>query len=995
MFKTAPYRPVIFTAKDDNAAGEVISGSTGNPSGYYANPALSLANAGYQQFGDFRVAYAATALSAPGTTLRLTDVQLLNCNAGLMLSGAAVSLNNLLSGNVRTNLLLGTGGTVRLEQATLNNAFALVSPTNGLPTGTTLALTNCALASVTNAPGGIAAGYNGFYRTALFGAVTTTNFSYPFQTIGAGAYYLTNGCLWHNAGTTNEDGLLLAALANKTTYPPVPANQVHFGTATNLTPQAIRDNAGNPDCGYHYDPVDYLLGGCDLYTNLTLAAGTAVAWYETSGGVAASGQPYGLSLNNGASFTSLGTATAPCWFTRYNTVQEGLLGSRGWMGGLMPNGSGSAPLPQISALFTKFSTVPGMGSFLRDNSAAGVGGFTHCELYFGFADYSPSYYFTNCLFFRAGLGISPPGTAAGFTFQNCTFWQGTLQPSRSAGQTQSQWTILNTTFDGTTIAMSDGLGANPSNTHLDYNAFLSGANRLEILGPHDVIVSGAYNWQSSWLGNYYLPPDSPLLAVGSTTADRLGLYEFTTQTSQVEEGDAQVDIGYHYVAINPGTGQPYDTLTNGIADYLIDANGDGLPDWWEAYWFGPNYSLSANLLDSQGNTLLMDYQNETDPNAIQFMGLEVTNNYVNIRSVPAQLNIAYGYPAWLAISVDDPNYATDASWQSYTGTNILIPLTGIEGWHQIWVGVKGPAPQATVTWQWKELKLDLTPPQLTITNPVVSTVSVPLIQLQGFCPEPLEQISYDLNNALGLVTNLPAGVTSQYYDTNGFRFTTNYFACVDVPLTNGVNTITLHATDLAGNETTASYSYTLDYSSRVNPPVVNLFWPQNNTLVCNTSYTLRGWVDDPTAVVTLQMTDSGGNTGVYNGLVERDGDFWVEDIPLTNGPEQLTLTVTDSAGKVQVMNLTVNPGEVGLTIDMPDASQLWNQGITVTGTITDPADYTVWVNGALATYADDDSGDWTATNVFLPTGGTALIQARAIPNSNHGGYGTGGSGAAR
>jgi len=449
------------------------------------------------------------------------------------------------------------------------------------------------------------------------------------------------------------------------------------------------------------------------------------------------------------------------------------------------------------------------------------------------------------------------------------------------------------------------------------------------------------------------------------------------------------------VAINPGTGQPYDTLTNGIADYLIDANGDGLPDWWEAYWFGPNYSLSANLLDSQGNTLLMDYQNETDPNAIQFMGLEVTNNYVNIRSVPAQLNIAYGYPAWLAISVDDPNYATDASWQSYTGTNILIPLTGIEGWHQIWVGVKGPAPQATVTWQWKELKLDLTPPQLTITNPVVSTVSVPLIQLQGFCPEPLEQISYDLNNALGLVTNLPAGVTSQYYDTNGFRFTTNYFACVDVPLTNGVNTITLHATDLAGNETTASYSYTLDYSSRVNPPVVNLFWPQNNTLVCNTSYTLRGWVDDPTAVVTLQMTDSGGNVWGYNGVVERDGDFWVEDIPLTNGPEQLTLTATDSAGKVQVMNLTVNPGEVGLTIDMPDASQLWNQGITVTGTITDPVDYTVWVNGALATYADDDSGDWTATNVFLPTGGTALIQARAIPNSNHGGYGTGGSGAAR
>ena len=35
---------------------------------------------------------------------------------------------------------------------------------------------------------------------------------------------------------------------------------------------------------------------------------------------------------------------------------------------------------------------------------------------------------------------------------------------------------------------------------------------------------------------------------------------------------------------------------------------------------------------------------------------------------------------------------------------------------------------------------------------------------------------------------------------------------------------------------------------------------------------------------------------------------------------------------------------------------------------------------------------WTATNVYLPPGGTAVIQARAIPNSDNGGNGTGGSG---
>jgi hypothetical protein len=79
-----------------------------------------------------------------------------------------------------------------------------------------------------------------------------------------------------------------------------------------------------------------------------------------------------------------------------------------------------------------------------------------------------------------------------------------------------------------------------------------------------------------------------------------------------------------------------------------------------------------------------------------------------------------------------------------------------------------------------------------------------------------------------------------------------------------------------------------------------------------------------------------------------------------------------------------------LTINTPSSDQLWNQNVTVTGTIDDSSDYTVWVNGVMATLNGD--GTWTATNVFLPPGGTAVIQARAIPNSDNGGNGTGGSG---
>ena len=105
-------------------------------------------------------------------------------------------------------------------------------------------------------------------------------------------------------------------------------------------------------------------------------------------------------------------------------------------------------------------------------------------------------------------------------------------------------------------------------------------------------------------------------------------------------------------------------------------------------------------------------------------------------------------------------------------------------------------------------------------------------------------------------------------------------------------------------------------------------------------------MDDPTATVTAQTVDTNGNTNVFNGLVERNGNFWVENIPFSGGSNLLTLTVTDSAGNIATTNITVAPGAVALTIDAPSPDQLWNPTLTVTGTIDDAADYTVWVNGA-------------------------------------------------
>jgi hypothetical protein len=154
------------------------------------------------------------------------------------------------------------------------------------------------------------------------------------------------------------------------------------------------------------------------------------------------------------------------------------------------------------------------------------------------------------------------------------YWEGAKWPT---------W-IENCVFERTDLSlMNDPSGGDTNITYCNFNAFLTNGSRLPILGTHDVTNLISYNWQSSWLGNYYLPTNSPLIDHGSTTADQIGLYHFTTQTNQVKETNSIVDIGYHYVAVDTN-GIPIDTNGDGIPDYLEDANGNGLVDSGEIGW---------------------------------------------------------------------------------------------------------------------------------------------------------------------------------------------------------------------------------------------------------------------------------------------------------------------------------------------------------------------------------------------------------------------------
>ncbi len=461
------------------------------------------------------------------------------------------------------------------------------------------------------------------------------------------------------------------------------------------------------------------------------------------------------------------------------------------------------------------------------------------------------------------------------------------------------------------------------------------------------------------------------------------------------DGDGLTDLQEAFLGTNPNDpDSDHDGLTDGDEVFVYhtkpnsaDEDGDGMSDGWELFYFGSLAQTGTGDYDSDGVSNLQEYLNGSDPNNIVFVA-EFDNDRVSSTTPFGAIQVVSGVPSRMAILVNTTDFAS-ANWVAYSST-INLNLGPTDGKYEVWIGLKGMAQESQATWDMTPLVLDRAAPAVIITSPSPGgTLAQPMIQLRGYSPEPLTSLRFDVTNAAGLQSDLQAIVLDQYYDTNQHTFTTNTFQCFDVDLTNGLNTITLRAVDLAGNISTNLASFTLDLSGDVTPPLVSIYWPQDGTSVSDTSLTVRGIVDDPTATVIAQVTNTSGTTNIIAGLVERYGLLWIEGLPLEAGTNIVTLTATDAAGNVVTTNIAVIRSAVALTIDAVPAEQFHQLTVQVTGTI-DTTGYAVWVNGVRAT--DNGDGSWTAIDVPLNEGCTAVIQARAIPISDNGGNGTGGSG---
>jgi hypothetical protein len=432
-----------------------------------------------------------------------------------------------------------------------------------------IALTNCLLTGVASM------GDPTYVTNHVVSLSTNLN---VFQTVGAGSYYLATNSPYRNAGTTNIDPTLLASLKTRTTYPPLLLTNQTVAINTTLNPQVQRDT-DTPDLGYHYDPIDYLV---DKYaiTNatLTVASGAAIASYNETG----------IQLQDGSSIVSIGSPLYPNWFVRYSSVQEQsvLLGGTNVASGLtvgVSHNGNVAPTGQYC--FSKFACPANGGYLFYDNGMSAYNNLLiqNCELWSGPVDFSGNTnsgtFLQNNLLVRVSFSANNWAPTSLTLSNNLIFGTTVFFWNQTATNT---WQAINNAFDSSTITLSPFV---PLFGYLNnsYNAYLNCSGQLNPTNATEIYSGSGLAYQAGPLGTFYQPTNSPLIKMGSTTADQVGLYHFTVTTNEVVEGTNTVSIGYHYVATDTN-GIPLDTNGDGTPDYLEDANGNGLVDSGEIGW---------------------------------------------------------------------------------------------------------------------------------------------------------------------------------------------------------------------------------------------------------------------------------------------------------------------------------------------------------------------------------------------------------------------------
>jgi hypothetical protein len=241
-----------------------------------------------------------------------------------------------------------------------------------------------------------------------------------------------------------------------------------------------------------------------------------------------------------------------------------------------------------------------------------------------------------------------------------------------------------------------------------------------------------------------------------------------------------------------------------------------------------------------------------------------------------------------------------------------------------------------VTWYEWSFTIDTSAPSLDVTSPAYTLTNVPSAAVAG-------------------TTEAGASVT-----VNGVSVPVSGAGAFSTTLTlsEGPNTITVIATDAAGNSASVTKSVTLDTAA----PSLSVATPANGAILASGLVTVSG-----TTEVGVDLTVNGlrvavGPTGA-----------WAVDLAFADGLQVVSARAVDAAGNSATVTrtITVDTAAPSLTVLSPDVDLTNIATVTVSGTTEVGA--TVTVNGAAVTV--DGAGAFTTTLSLTEGANTIVVVA--------------------
>jgi len=870
--RTAPYRPAIFTSMHDDTVGAFIQNSTSNPTNYCGIMVyLGNSTGGNFALHDIHVAHAYRAIfGSLKVNATVSNCQVRNSVGAFNNNTAFWNLRNVLVSDVVQAFTGGPPHTNNAEHITFYAVSNLVAP--GVPTLPSIRLTNSLLIAVTNG--------SSWVGTAV---ATNSSGSGIFQAAGQGAFYLVTNSPHIGAGTSNIDADLLAQLRQRTVFPPQVLTNILVGTNLTLGRIVAWDTNANPTLGYHYDPLDFLLSGLSTSNTVVIATnGVAIAVDYSAGS-------WGVLLND-SRFISEGSALSPNRIVRAHMVQERSSGNPSARA-LFCDDTSNEYTNELRIRFTHMSQAADDGYMLYSGQKFRALEWTHSAVY------NPSLVvdfllendlicgLTNTLWERGiaqfGSGIASTGTMVQLRnnlFRNFAVYLKGNHPG---------WVVKDNLVDGSGSAGLFDDGTTVTNSH---NAYASTITNTLSGGTSNITVTNL-SYVAGPMGPWYQPTNSVLIDQGSTTADQVGLFRFTTTTNQVRETNSLVDIGLHYPVLNappitsvPGTQTVAEDTALFIAGISIsDPDGD------DPLQLGLSIDSGVLTLSASNGVTFLSGTNPGANMVVLGISSDLNTALQNLKYSPP--TNYHGTAVVVLVATDFPDPHFGAALAATNGFSVVVT--------------------------------PVNDPPVAVTDSYTTNEDVPLVVN---APGVLENDSDIEGNPLTAVLATGPSYGAVALNANGsFTYTpnTNY---------HGTDSFTYQANDGSANSAEATVSITINPTN--DPPIISIVWPTNDASIAVSQ--------NITVAVSVFDVDAPGTGGTITQVQYFTNSVLIGTV--TNAPFSFVLTNWPLSTNTIVATATDDAGATGTSAPVTFSIDIDSDGDGITDKQeqrdgTDPSDY--------------------------------------------------------